>query len=274
MELSIKHARSRAIEWELLPSHPMPHLRALLSVCLLAATSSTCAQTDEIQVYDAKITAPGQLNLTWHNNFTPSGRATAEFPGGIVPDHSLNGVPEWAWGVTDWFEAGLYLPVYTRTRDGALLFDGTKLRALFVVPDAHDRSFFYGVNFELSYNTPHWNPSRFSGEIRPIIGWHLGAYDLIVNPILDTDFDGLAKLDFAPAVRAAFSVTRNTVLALEEYADYGPLDHLRSGPHQQHTLFAVLDYGSGSNGLEFGIGKGLTRASDSTVLKLMLMHDL
>lgn len=274
MGVSIEQARVRAIEWELLPSQTMSHRRALLPICLLGATSAVCAQTDEIQVYDAEITAPGRLNLTWHNNFTPSGRTTPDFPGGILPDHALNGVPEWAYGVSDWFEAGLYLPVYTRTGDGALLFDGAKLRALFVAPDAHDRSFFYGVNFELSYNTPHWQPSRFSGEIRPIIGWHLGSCDLIVNPILDTDFDGLAKLDFAPAVRAAWNVNRRLAFALEEYADLGPLKHFKPGADQQHTLFAVLDYGASSNGIEFGIGKGLTRASDSTVLKLMLIHDL
>jgi hypothetical protein len=246
---------------------------ALLSL-LAGAPALASAQTDEIQVYDAEITAPGRLNLTWHNNFTPSGREEPQFPGGIVPDHALNGVPEWAYGVTDWFEAGLYLPVYTLTQDGALLFDSAKLRALFVAPDARDRHFFYGVNFELSYNSPHWERSRLSGEIRPIIGWHLGRYDLIVNPILDTDFNGLSQLDFAPAVRAAFNLSGRIAFALEEYADFGPLQHLKSGSDQSHTLFAVLDYGSSSNGLEFGIGKGLTRASDSTVVKLMLMHDL
>ena len=248
--------------------------RAGLLLSLLGASSPTAAQTDEIQVYDAEITAPGRFNLTWHDNFTPSGRTSPEFPGGIVPNHALNGVPEWAYGVTDWFEAGLYLPVYTRTADGALLFDSAKLRALFVAPGAHDRPFFYGVNFELSYNTPHWEPSRYSGEIRPIVGWHLGPYDLILNPILDTDFNGFAKLDFAPAVRAAWNVNRRVALAIEEYADLGPLDHLRSGSDQQHTLFAVFDYGGSGNGIELGIGKGLTRASDSTVIKLLLMHDL
>jgi hypothetical protein len=252
----------------------MSHHRALLPLCLLGATATVGAQTDEIQVYDAGIALPGQLNLTWHNNLTPSGRKVPDFSGGIVPDHALNGVPEWAYGVTDWFEAGLYLPVYTRTRDGALLFDGAKLRALFVVPDAHDRSFFYGLNFELSYNTPHWEPSRVSGEIRPIIGWHLGPYDLIVNPILDTDFNGFAKLDFAPAVRGAYNINRRMAFALEEYADFGPFGHFRSVSGQQHTLFAVFDCGSSSNGLEFGIGKGLTHASDSTVVKLMLTHTL
>jgi len=249
-------------------------LRMASLLALLGASAIACGQTDEIQVYDAEITAPGQLNLTWHNNYTPSGRTAPEFHGGIVPDHALNGVPEWAYGINDSFEAGLYLPVYTRAADGALLFDGAKLRALIVAPDTRDRRVFYGVNFELSYNTAHWEPSRYSAEIRPIVGWHLGPWDLILNPILDTGFNGLARVDFAPALRAAYNLNRKLAFALEEYADFGPLDHLRSGSGQQHTLFAVLDYGGSSNGIELGIGKGLTRASDSTVLKLMLMHDL
>jgi hypothetical protein len=242
-----------------------------LLACLLASGPIAWAQTDEIQVYDAEITAPGHFNLTWHNNFTPSGRQEPAFPGGIVPNHALNGVPEWAYGVARWFEAGLYLPVYTRTGDGALLFDAVKLRALFVVPDAHERTVFYGVNFELSYNAPHWEPSRFSGEIRPIIGAH--RFDLIVNPILDTAFDGLGKLEFTPAARVAYNLNSKFACAIEYYGDFGPLQDLKSGSEQSHTLFAVLDYGGSRNGVEFGVGKGLTAATDSWVLKLMLMHD-
>jgi hypothetical protein len=61
----------------------------------LRATPAS-AQTDEIQVYNAEIAAPGIFNLAWHNNYAPSGRAVADFPGGIVPNHALNGVTEWA----------------------------------------------------------------------------------------------------------------------------------------------------------------------------------
>jgi len=42
-------------------------------------------RTDEIQVYDAAIAKPGVFNLTWHNNYTPSGRKLPDFPGGIPP---------------------------------------------------------------------------------------------------------------------------------------------------------------------------------------------
>lgn len=48
-----------------------------------------------------------------HNNFAPSGLKTPRFPGGLVSNQTLNGVPEWAYDVTDWFEQGLYLPLYS-----------------------------------------------------------------------------------------------------------------------------------------------------------------
>src|SRR5579863_497815 len=258
----------------LLSQCPVALACVALMAGLLAWSPAARAQTDEIQVYDAEITAPGKFNLTWHNNYTPSGLMQPAFPGGVVPNHALNGVPEWAYGVTDWFEAGTYLPVYTLTNDGRLLFDSVKLRALFVVPDAHDRTVFYGLNFELSYNTPHWEPSHYSGEMRPIIGTRLGRFDLIVNPILDTDFNGLGKLDFAPAARVAYNLTKKVAVAIEHYAAFGPLQHFKAASAQSQTLFGVLDYGSSSHGIEFGVGKGLTRATDSCVIKLMVMHDL
>jgi hypothetical protein len=123
------------------------------------------AQTDEIQVYDADINSPAQLSVQLHNNYTPIGRKA----------------PEWAYGVTDWMELGAYVPLYSWTGTGRFLIDSAKLRAEFVVPHAQDRSFFYGVNFELSFNARYWQPTRNSGEIRPIIGGRIGPVDLIVK---------------------------------------------------------------------------------------------
>jgi len=185
-------------------------LLALLLVALLASPRSAAAQADEIQVYDGGLSPKGTFNLTLHNNYTPSGSTIPAFPGGIATDHSWNGVPEWALGVTDWFEAGLYLPLYsigTRSGGSGPVLDGFKLRFLFAVPRADDRTFFYGANFEFSYNARHWDTRRITSEVRPIVGWHLRPVDVIFNPILDYSYDGLKNLDFAPATRVAYNVS-------------------------------------------------------------------
>jgi hypothetical protein len=228
--------------------------------------------TDEIQGYDAAIVEQGKFNLTWHNNYTPIGQTQPEFPGGIVANHTLNGVPEWAYGVTDWFEAGMYLPVYSLTNNGSFLIDSAKLRALFVVPHADDRSFFYGLNFELSYNSKRWEPTRFSGEIRPIIGVRFGPVDIIINPILDTTFQGVKNLEFNPAERVAYNVSSTWAFAVEHYESYGHISGFLTPNEQDQTLFGVVDY-KGPISVEAGIGHGFTPVGDKLVLKLILSRD-
>jgi hypothetical protein len=235
---------------------------------------SASAQTDEIQVYDAQIAEPGVFNLMVHNNFAPQGLKTPRFPGGLVPNQTLNGVPEWAYGVTDWFEQGLYLPLYSVADGEGPVLNGFKVRELFVVPHAADRTFFYGINFEFSYNAEHWDPYRSTSEIRPILGWHLGQFDFIINPILDNTWTGVANLDFAPSVRLAYNVSKTWAVAAELYSDYGPVKHLVSVDQQSQQLFATVDYKADDFNIEAGVGFGLTPSSDRWVVKLMISRDL
>jgi len=232
------------------------------------------AQSDEIQVYDGSLAPVGTFNLTWHNNYTPDGIKTPAFPGAIISDHSLNGVSEWAYGVSDWFEAGLYLPVYSIDQDQGFEFDGTKLRLLFAVPHAENRTFVYGVNFEFSLNSRSWDSTRFTSEIRPIVGWHLGRIDLIFNPILDTAYDGLKNLEFSPSTRVAYNANDQWAVAVEEYADFGPVRGFHGISEQSHQVFGVVDFAGRRIEIEAGIGFGLTQASDDVTLKLILSLDL
>lgn len=246
----------------------------LAAIFCLAAATSALAQTDEIQVYDASIAPKGVFNLTLHDNYTVNGSSKPAFPGALVPEHTLNGVPEWAYGVTDWFEAGLYLPLYSVSSNKGAVVNGFKLRALFVDPDAADKPFFYGINFEFSYNAKHWDESRYSSEIRPIIGWRFGKIDLIFNPILDNSYKGFSRLDFAPSTRIDYNISDKWAVAAEEYDDFGPIRHFLPGSQQSHQLFAVVDYSGAPVTVEGGIGFGLTSASDKLVLKLILSKDL
>ncbi len=235
---------------------------------------SAHAQTDEIQVYDAAIAPIGAVNLTLHNNFTPSGNTTPVFPGGIIPDRALNGVAEWAYGITPWFEGGLYLPLYSITPNGRVLYNGFKLRALFVTPDAAKQEFFYGVNFEFSFNAAHWDARTYTSEIRGIVGTHVGRFDFIFNPIVDNSWNGFSKLEFFPETRVAVALSNQYKVALEEYDDFGTVGHFLPAAKQSHQLFAVLDINTKVIGIEAGVGAGLTSSSDHWVLKLILSRDL
>lgn len=248
---------------------------AAIAVALAAAPILAFAQTDEIQVYDGAIADRGVFNLTWHNNFTPDGLKTPAFPGGFANNHTLNGVTEWAYGVTSWFEAGLYLPLYSISEDRGPTINGGKIRLLFAVPKADDRKFFYAANFEFSYNSRHWDDRRYTSEIRPIIGWHLHPVDIIVNPILDNSYHGGFKsLDFAPAERVAYNFKSDWAVAVEEYADYGRLRQFESASNQYHMVYGVVDRKTKFADIEFGVGFGLTDATDKITLKLMLARDL
>jgi hypothetical protein len=243
-----------------------------LTVLSLLASRPLQGQSDEIQVYTGEVAAPGTGSITGHANYTPNGRTAAAITGGVVPDGSVNGAFEWAYGVTDWFEAGAYLPVYSITRGGHVLLDGVKLRALFAVPHAESRRFFYAVNFELSFNSRAWDESRYGGEIRPIVGTRFSRWDFTLNPILDTEFDGLSRLVLAPSARIAFNASPRVALAVEHYADFGELRHIEPGEQREHNLFGVVDFAGKLLDIEAGVGFGLTKASDKLVLKTILAH--
>jgi hypothetical protein len=258
-------------------SHPGNFLRLLLAIAVVLTSGAgmTFAQTDEIQVYDGAIAERGIFNLTWHNNFTPSGLKESGFPGGLANNRNLNGVTEWAYGVTDWFEAGLYLPLYSVSSARGPSINGGKIRLLFAEPHADDHRFIYAVNFEFSYNSKHWDARRYTSEIRPIIGFHLKPWDIIVNPILDNSWlGGFKSLDFAPATRVAYNINSKWAVAVEEYADYGELRDFYPGKEQAHQIWAVFDHDTKFAHIEAGIGFGLTSASDKVTLKLMLSRDL
>lgn len=243
---------------------------------LLAAPFVARAQTDEIQVYDANIAEQGVFNVMVHSNYTPIGRKEGDFPGSIIPNQSVNGAVEWAYGVADWFEQGLYAPVwspYSQDRGGSI--NGFKIRELFVRPHAADHKFFYGVNFEFSVNYLYWEPRHITSEIRPIVGLHLKPWDIIVNPIVDTQYRGGAGgLEFVPSERVAYNLNDKWAVAIEEYSDYGTLSNILPVHDQFHEVWGVFDHENDFVDIEAGVGVGLTSGADRLTFKLMLSRDL
>lgn len=255
--------------------------RTILAVILCFITTPTLAvtQTDEIQVYDGEISPPGIINLMIHNNFTPKGRTTPSYPGAIVANHSYQATAEFAYGVTPWMEQGLYLPVTSpsSTNDGSTI-NGFKIRELFARPNSRDHTFVYAANFELSFNRHYWESRTVTSEIRPIIGAHLKRWDILYNPIFDTDYvGGFGNFQYNPSGRLAYNPDKEWSIAAEEYDGFGPLQGFLPLSQQFHEVWATTDY-SGTRFLglsvETGVGYGLTAASDKWTVKLMLSRNL
>jgi hypothetical protein len=242
---------------------------AALIVALTAGAALAVDQVhDEIQVYNAGIAEVGQWTYEQHLNFAAVGQ-TPEFPGGFTSNHSLQGTPEFAYGITDWWEGGFYLP-FAVTGTGEFLSDGAKIRSLFVTPNADKRNFFYGVNFELGYEMPQFSPTPWALEIRPIIGIRNKEWEFIVNPIVDVSCGPPGEADFAPAARLARNLGQDRFIGLEYYSDFGKIGNFLPLQQQSQQLYAVTDFKVNTVDVELGVGYGFTAGSDRLMFKAII----
>jgi hypothetical protein len=247
------------------------HLCVVALVAAFASRPALAADQvhDEIQVYNAEIAEVGQWTYQQHLNFAAVGQTQPEVPGGFSSDHSLQGTPEFAYGITDWWEGGFYIP-FAVDGSGQLLSDGAKIRSLFVVPDAAKRSFFYGINFELGYEMPRFASSPWGLEIRPIVGVRNAEWEFIANPIVDLSFGSGGEADFAPALRLARNLGNDWYVGLEYYGDYGKIGDFLPLQQQSQQLFAVTDFKVSVVDVELGVGYGFTSGSDRLVAKAII----
>jgi hypothetical protein len=256
--------------WKNLSPKRLAMLAPSFIFSLFATTAFAADEVhDEIQVYNAEIASVGQWTYQQHLNYAAIGQNQPEVTGGFSSNHSLQGTPEFAYGLTDWWEAGFYLP-FAVNGDGQFLSDGAKIRSLFVVPDAAKRTFFYGINFELGYELPRFSSVPWNLEIRPIIGVRNKEWEFIVNPIVDVGFGSNGEADFAPAVRLARNLGEDRFIGLEYYADFGKIGSFLPLQQQNQQLFAVTDFKIGKIDMELGAGYGFTPGSDRFALKAII----
>jgi hypothetical protein len=249
-----------------------PRCLSFAAILLTASTISARA-VDEIQVYNAEIAKVGQWTFQLHSNYAFIGRKEPDFLGGLIPHHALQGTGEWAYGITEWWEMGFYTP-YAVDRNFTPYSNAAKIRQLFVIPNAAEREFFYGVNFEISYAMPQFSDAQWNLEIRPIVGWRKGDYEFIINPIVDMGFGQNGDSIFAPAARFARNLGENLAVGLEYYTDLGPLRNSPLFNEQQHNLYAVVDFKIGRFDVDLGVGYGLTPGSDRLMAKMIIGTEL
>jgi hypothetical protein len=168
---------------------------------------------------------------------------------------------------------GFYAP-FAVNENGTFYSNAAKLRERFVTPNAAQREFFYGVNFELSYAMPQFAQTKWNLEIRPIIGLRKGDYEFIVNPIVDAGFKSDGQATLAPCARFAYKLKEDLSVGVEYYTGLGPVDNLLPFEEEQHNIYGVVDFKVGRFEVNAGIGFGLTHASDPVMAKVIIGTDL
>jgi hypothetical protein len=229
------------------------------------------AQQDEIQVYDDSIDKRGEPGLELHLNTTPSGRIVPDYPGEITNNHGFRYTPEFSYGLTSDVELGLYLPMLTDS-SGEFHFVGIKYRLkwLPIRPGEGGEGFFAGVNSELSRVGFRFSESRWTTELRPIFGYRGKDWLFAFNPILDWDLsDGRESFEptFVPSVKLTHAVWSGVSLGVEYYSDLGKIARIEPWNRQDNRIYGVIDVDMKPVVFNFGVGRGLTEASDKWTIK-------
>lgn len=224
----------------------------------------------EIQVYDGTANAPRAIGLELHVNEVASGRTTATAPE-LPANHQAHVTLEPSYGVTPSWELGAYLQGAFRP-SGQFDFAGAKLRSKLVTPPGWRPHLRAGINLEVSYLPTTYDADQWGAELRPIVAWEDNRVLLAANPIVDLPLRR-GRVTFEPAAMAVVKIARVIGLGVEYYADLGPIASPDRLADQQHYLFEVIDViGARDFELNFGLGEGLTAASNDLVIKLILGH--
>ena len=248
---------------------PMKKSVVFILICICSGLVHASLQ-DEIQVYTDDINAPGEWGVEMHINSTPKGISQPSYSGEIMNHHGLRLTPEISYGLTKTLEAGLYIPL-VRGSDGKLYAAGGKVRLKWLPLQAADSGgFFGGINVELSQVKPQFSQSAQSVEMRNILGWKNSQWLVAVNPIFGWDVSpGYThhSPEFTLATKVARSVTESVALGFEYYNGRGRVNDTLASSLQDKTVFLVMDYEGKPFNFNFGVGKGITSASDTWTIK-------
>jgi hypothetical protein len=242
-----------------------PHTALFAVLGLLVVARDAGAAPHEIKVFTDELAPEGEQTLEIHANV---GRRPPDDP--LSDAAVLQTMAEYSYGIWKNWEASLQLP--TSLANGTGFWNGVRAELQYVAPHNTERGFYWGANFEVGYVAPVIGP-RFVGiEFTPILGYRVDDWHFVLNPGFVFPIGaGLENpIGFTPAAKIAYRVQGNNFLGFEYYVEAAPLSDLVDAGRRNDVLYLVLDSRIGHADLNFGIGKGLTPASDQWVIKAML----
>lgn len=245
---------------------------AALSLMLVARVQA--ALPDEIQVYIDDINKPGDFGLELHANTTLNGLDQQDYPDETTTHHGLRMTPEFSYGLSEDFEAGLYVP--TAYKDGSYRLAGYKLRMKWLPLKTVDgRGWFAGANLELSNISRQFDAARYGAELRTMIGYRTDDWLFAVNPVFGSTLSHSQEStqphnpDFSLGYKASRRVAEGVSVGLEYYNEKGSWHEFDARKDQAQMLFIAADVEAGPLPFNFGIGKGLNGSTDPWTVKMI-----
>jgi hypothetical protein len=207
-----------------------------------------------------------------HTNFTVNGSKTPD-DGTQPTNHQFHETLEVTHGFTEWFETGFYL-FSSAQADHGWQFVGTHIRPRVAVPERFHWPVGLSLSTEFGYQRAIFSPDTWTWEIRPIIDKKIGRCYFSFNPTLDKSFHGPEQsrgVAFSPNLKFGYDVTKKVTAGFEYYGNYGPITGFDPLREQQQQILPALDLDLGKNWeFNFGVGWGVTGATDRLLVKLIL----
>ena len=226
----------------------------------------------EIQVYGSETVETGRTMVELHSNYTVEGEQNTV--NGVFPsEHAFHETLEITHGFTPWFETGFYIFSSIQPHEG-WQWVGDHIRPRVSAPESWHLPVGLSLSTEIGYQRRSFSEDTWTWELRPIIDKKWNRWYFSINPAFEKSLHGLnssAGFDFAPSVKASFDLTTKIAIGVEYYSSLGPVGRLDSWEEQQHQIFPALDLNLSPNfEFNFGVGVGLTSATDDLLVKLIL----
>ena len=222
----------------------------------------------EIQIYDTDTAPIGHLELELHSNSVTT--ATGEPAKQVMDVYQVHETVEGTFGMLRWLEVGQYFCTAVFPSDG-YQYSGSRSKIHFGIPQTFEWSVQFGGNIELDYMRRQAEENPLNLELRPIIGATYKGFRFVANLALEKPFRGPQTHDgfqFDPSGEVVYELNAWVSPAIEYYADMGPIQPLPSLHDQQHFVVPASNFDLLPQlELNFGVGVGLTNASEGVFIK-------
>ena len=250
-------------------------MRYLIAALILLGPSTVGLRAQgnyEVQVYGSDLVTPKVTMVELHSNFTASG-TKGVFDGVLPTNHAEHETVEITHGFNEWFECGFYIFTSIQS-DGGWYYVGSHIRPRFSVPERYHLPVGLSISNEIGWQRPNFSLDTWTWEIRPIVDKKIDKWYLAFNPTFDRSFHGPSKpngFEFSPNIKFSYDVTKKIAAGVEYYGAYGPVTGFDPLRDQQQQILPAVDVDFGKNWeFNFGVGVGVTQATDHLLIKAIL----